>query len=937
MSKKSISSVYGTKAGVTALGPFKGVCPYMANDISDGRSTSEYLEYTENMWRDPRFDGRSIMTFPGFRSVLSKKLSARIHSACTFYNQYSGKRDLAVHSGERLLIFGGAVLESEPYIISGIADRKCSLISERGGLLVFDGERPKYIYASGEGEYSAVSDEAVYIPTVYRQGQAAEKRNLLSHRVYEEREMPEPSELLATRSLTYSYNSSLMTCTVTGVGTKDSFICIPSKTTYGGKEYKVTGIADGAFYANIGIETLIIGADVSVGKSAFEYCTGLKFVAFEKPTGDVEVSIGERAFFKAPISTLYIDGANSEEENSLTVSDKAFGNDTASGLEVFGTGVHFGGTANEFSLLVGYEHICAEAYTGLTFEEPYAGSFSFYLVPVLSGVRRVESASLDGEELDFGAVYRSTTDPATVRYAVIYAPSERTLEGETVRLKCLVTSRTLRTSFGEDETVEAVRACHIAVPYDGRIFLTGNPELPNTVFYTGVPSDGDGTSSHPFYFPEGNVFDDGVSDQPNVDMLASPSALIVIKSDRGGVYYHRAADKSGTRVYPCEEGAVSVGGVAQGCATFFNGNPCFVGENDIYLIKGGVSSEKKVYAIDSTLPELKVAVARGIETERISLGSLCGYLALCADGEIYLADTKELIDGIFPCWFKLSDIGIYDGDVEEYTPVTERLRLGGELIELDSELYASLDGDYVSLSCPNAEDLLECLDGEDCTGEVFESELYTRSESGEYSALGLGEVCVGVYRELSRRSAEEVIYCVSEKSGGRCGGEFDPCALLLDIGGTAAFATEGGGICVFNTDMTGPEAYSFNGRAIRSVLVTGRHACGEPACAKTTVRGSVILSCPVTENGAFTASCCTDADGMRVISRVSASKADASRLDFENMSFCPDGDGMFCVLDEKQRGFIYKQYRFADRAVHRPFGVRGLTYRYTRSAYKGRV
>lgn len=929
MSKKSISSAFGDHAKVASMGPFKGVCPYMANNISSAENTSKYLEYTENMWRDPRSDDGSIVTFPGFRSVTTQKLGSGVHSARTFYNQYSGKRDLAVHVGDKIYIYAENDLNSEPYMIEGIADRKCALVSERAGLLVFDGECPKYIFASGEDEYSVASEEAVYIPTVYSKGETPEKRNLLSHKVYEERELPSPSELLTTKSLIYSYDESTLTCTVTGIGTKDTFVCIPSKTTRADKEYTVTGIADGAFYANIGIETLIIGADVSVGKRAFEYCTGLKFVAFEKPTGTKTVSLGERAFFKAPIKTLYIN-----INGALAVSDKAFGNDTGTGLEIFGAAVHFGGTASDFAALTGYESICAADYSGLSFNEPYEGSHSFYLVPVLSGVRRVEASTFDGEALDFGAVYRATTEPATVRYAVIYAPSQRELEGETVRLECLMTSHALRTSFGENETVEAVRACRIAVPYDGRIFLTGNPELPNTVFYTEVPSDGS-TSAHPFYFPEGNVFDDGVSDQANTDMLASPSALIVIKADRGGVYYHRAADKSGKRVYPCEEGAVSVGGIGQGCAAFFNGSPCFVGENGVYLIKGGVSSEKKVYAIDRTLPELKVAVARGIETGRISLGELCGYLALCADGEIYLADPTELIDGIFPCWFKLADVGICDGDVEEYTPLTERLRLGGDVVGLDAELYASLDGEseYVRLSCPDPESMLECLDGEDCTGEVFESELYTRSESGDYSPLGLGKVCVGIYRELSRRS-DEVLYCVSEKSGGRCGGTFDPCAVLLDLGGVSAFATEGGGICVFNTDLTGPEAYSFNGRAIRSVLVTGRHACGEPACAKTTVRGSVILSCPVTDSGSFTASCRTDSDGMRVISRVSTSRADASRLDFGNMSFSPDADGVFCVLDEKMRGFIYKQYRFADRALHRPFGVRGLTYRYVRSAYK---
>lgn len=1030
MSTKSISSAYGTRAGVAALGPFKGVYPYAANNISDKQATSEYLEYTENMWRDPYSDGGSIVTVPGFRRALADKLGARIHSVCSFYGQYSSKKSLAVHCGDKLYIFKNEDLSREPFVISEIADRKCSLLPLRSSLLVFDGVKPKVIAESGDEEYSCLSDETgtVYIPTVYREGGEGEPRNLLSHRVYEERIAPSAADLRGTQSLTHSYDHAKKTCTVTGISTKDSFVYIPPKITYNEEEYVVTGIADSAFYANINIETLIVGADVSIGKRAFEYCTGLKFAAFERPTGTRAVTIGERAFFKAPIKTLYLGYAALGGASAVTISDKAFGNDSATGLEVFAADVHFGGTSEEFSAVTGASYVCSATYSRLGFGESFDGNFAFYHVPVLSGVRRVESVTLNGEELDFGAVLRNTTTPETVRFMIVYAPKERAFEGERLKIRCLMTSRSLVTSWGETETVEAIRGCNIAVPYDGRIFLTGNPELPNTVFYTEIPSEGESAAAHPLYFAEGNVFDDGVSDEENADMLASPSALIVIKSGRGGVCYHRAADKNGKRVYPCETGAVSVGAIGAGCSAFFNGYPCFIGENGIYLIKGGVTSEKKVYAIDRTDPSIKEAIHRGIETGNISLGGFCGYLALCADGEIYLGDPTSLVDGVFPCWYKLSDIGVYDGDTEEYIPVTEKLRVGEELIDpTEIELYARLGDEYAALTFPDEKALLGCLDGENCTGEVFESELYTRSDTGEYSSLGVGSVTVGAFKWLSRRS-DKTLYCVCERSGGRCGGIFDPCAIVFESGGKQMFATEGGEICIFNTDKRGVDVYrfdtdfsedderygcyveyvgrryrlsvyegtelyysgqiceselyantvtklslgsvkfvfepstdgsggkcyplcplergtdknaihsafySFDGRAIRSVLVTGRHACGEVGCAKTTVRGSVILSAPVFENSEFTVSCRTDVGEIKPICRVYASKTDMSAADFGNMSFCLDGDGMFCVLDEKIRGYIFKQYCFANRGIYQPFGIGGLTYRYVRSSYKG--
>ena len=116
--------------------------------------------------------------------------------------------------------------------------------------------------------------------------------------------------------------------------------------------------------------------------------------------------------------------------------------------------------------------------------------------------------------------------------------------------------------------VEAIMGCTKSAVYDGRIFLSGNPELPNTVFFTQRNITG---ANDPTYFGAYNYMNDGNGNSPNVDLLSTPSMLMVLKNNTvqdGSVYYHVATDNTSEdqttrdlmpRIYPSTSGAAGLG------------------------------------------------------------------------------------------------------------------------------------------------------------------------------------------------------------------------------------------------------------------------------------------------------------------------------------------------------------------------------------------
>ena len=234
-----------------------------------------------------------------------------------------------------------------------------------------------------------------------------------------------------------------------------------------------------------------------------------------------------------------------------------------------------------------------------------------------------------------------------------------------------ITSTTYRTANpayqGSDK--EAITGATRAVLFDGRVFLTGNPKLPNTVFYSQRDLTGQNRAD---YFGICNFFDDGISNNPNTAMTALSDALLVYKKDAlsdGLVYCHKGQDTGDDyipRIYPSQSGIAGKGSLGQ--ALNFADDAVFVSARGVDAIGTLAVNLERSVAHRSTLVDGKLL------TESLPESRLCewkGYLLLlCPGGHIYMADSRLCTTA--PSgkteyeWYFLDDVGSYKNDIPVY-------------------------------------------------------------------------------------------------------------------------------------------------------------------------------------------------------------------------------------------------------------------------------
>jgi len=144
-----------------------------------------------------------------------------------------------------------------------------------------------------------------YIPTVYKNGEPCEERNLLTSRFCEKFELTRPSDYaLGTESLKYRIiDERGLLASVSGICDDAAEVYIPSKVRLLGKTYTVTEIDSSAFAGNKSITKVVLSDTVEkICSGAFSECHNLTALI----GGDGLAEIGDAAFFNAEISELYI-------------------------------------------------------------------------------------------------------------------------------------------------------------------------------------------------------------------------------------------------------------------------------------------------------------------------------------------------------------------------------------------------------------------------------------------------------------------------------------------------------------------------------------------------------------------------------------------------------------------------------------------------------
>lgn len=207
-----------------------------------------------------------------------------------------------------------------------------------------------------------------------------------------------------------------------------------------------------------------------------------------------------------------------------------------------------------------------------------------------------------------------------------------------------------------------ISGCTIACLFDNRIFLSGNKDYPNTVWFA-TPLD---RTNYTVSFGANDSFDDGVNNVPITGMVPIGDNLLVLKEtaeDGGAAFIHKkllTEDDVVTKAYPREQGLQGIGCLGA-CANFFD-DPVFVSK--IGLSALGQLSVRNERALEhrSTLIDAKLTK---MDLEKAFIEEWNGYLLLFVDGCMFMADSRQrYVDDLGVVqyeWYYIEGVGVYEG------------------------------------------------------------------------------------------------------------------------------------------------------------------------------------------------------------------------------------------------------------------------------------
>ena len=463
------------------------------------------------------------------------------------------------------------------------------------------------------------------------------------------------------------------------------------------------------------------------------------------------------------------------------------------------------------------------------------------------------------------------------------------------------------------EAVTAIKHCTVCCTFDDRIFFTGNPELPNTVFYTHRDLTG---HINPTYVGVLNWFDDGMGNSQNTAMMSNASTLMVLKGNTlqdGSIYYHTGADGGNDmtpRIYPSIEGLAGLG--CTGMAVNFRDDCVFMSNRGLEAIaKQTVNLERTIEHrstnIDGLMLQSDLSSARAAEWE--------GYLCILIDGKMFLADSRQAFEGIGGAleyeWYYVDPVCGYDEDNPKYYLV--------DYMDSKIEEFCKKNGIGISES----ENRHIAYIDEDKNGE---NDLVKSTVSDTGITVYYVEV-------------DSTKYLVSS-SEERENGTPDKACEICAVEDVLLFGTENGKLLCLNNDKRGTseygddknsipvEWYNNSGHAYVSVAVLANENAGVPHYTKTTVKRGTILRLKAFPSSAFEVYATTDRQATTLLTRQSNSVTTFDNFDLENIGLLTT-DSNILAIKEKTKKWVEKQYRIMSGEHNKPFGLYSITYRYT--------
>lgn len=864
-----------------------------------GRTRPAYLE---NMYRDYDGDGGRIESIPGFRRFLTCGASI---NALYMQRTSDGQRRLIVHAGNTLY----RVMISETNDLSGaekigtVNDFQSHGFSYGYDLYLLDGKQMWRIPEDGIAIAVGKEGAMPYVPTTFMNGVEYEQRNLLTDRFKE--------QTLLTSTNLFTYGSHEVYYRITdadkrfcaAIGVSDAFelgpLHIPSYVDIGGEKYRVTEIADGAFSGNVNINSVKLNEGVlRIGQEAFSGCTSLLRVFGCETLAEIDSS----AF----------SGCTIIEEIYLGRDLERFGENAFSGCGRLAK-VYYSARTENFALIENSTAIGSARL--IKAEIPHSMVLD---IPLYTPTGQIESVAVDGAVVSHTAV----RDGDKISSVMISSTDRRALEGKRVIVNGVALQNDYTKTGAQDlfstpgytgTGAEAVGECRICECFDGRIFLSGNPRLPNTVIYSARNESG---NNDPLYFGTLNYFNDGTGTFPVVSMLSAGDSLAVFKSDDdggGSIFYHTPkSTDSGIlpRVYPVSYVHGGIGGLGESIS-FFD-DPVFIARSGVCALdKRTITLERSVACRSHNVNPLLLCE----DLSRVRLGKWCGYLVVSVGGKVFLADSRATYldkSGHQEYeWYYLSGVGTYKNATRVYR-------------------YASIaPAGYLVHPTPEERVTDTVMSVKNANGELI---YYTEGDDGRYVVYPTEDYEGGVFSAAS--------------------------AILTTDDDLFFFGTESGNVCVFNNDRRGtpppdiaadedfdneeyaikysrrihPSYYRFDDHLPTYALRTVLDNCGIPHLTKSTVKHSLAIKMSVTGSGSVICEVGTDCSGYKETARVPNAEIDFSCFDFAHLAF-ETADHFTIPISEKEKGWIEKEIaiRSSDGA---PIAIYSMSYRFT---VKGRI
>ena len=810
-------------------------------DFSSARAECAPTRFNDlkNMWRDYHSEQGAAVETAPGFRALFN-VPGEVHSLHYLPSTDEGKGKYIVHAGTSLFTASTDGAEQTP-IGKDLNDSRSQSALFYNSLYLVDGK--KYCRVS-DGVLEAGAEKA-YVPTTFLDGEPYEQKNLLTDRFWE-------------------------------IYTKPSY---EERGTYYYSFHEILRSFD-----NNTIETIFILADGSTVTNIYPFITktpdadgwdyGIEFSSSVLPDTPVDYSVG----VKVGTAVRERDGASSLFFYYETDAQK-----------------HFLGFIDE----VGdgyYSHI---------------GNYGirFTIAAKDGAIEGGTVGIIDSIFFGDGQKVRFYVSEDTAPFTFDYSEDLEVQLASWSRPSTFVTVGDVKPLTGNEDfpegysTQDAINKCTLITEFDGRLFLSGNPDLPNSVFYTQRDLTG---YNNPFYIGCYNYLNDGTGKTPITAMITTPTQLIVLKDDvaqGAAIYYHYAQDNPSQdkvtadlqpRIYPRENGVPGVGCLGMACN--FLDDPVFLSPKGLEAIgKSQVNLERTV-THRSSLVDARLC---NENLRRAVYAEWDGYLCiLVPGGRMYLADSRQIseVSGSAQYeWYYLDDIGVYAGQKNRYHYVT-----GSTLETIDGlQVGHKPSGLYERNYVPDDATVLTEGEGENTVGYVIE---------GEYA------------------------YIV-ESDGEQTGGVFKEATALLAVDGMLLFGCADGTVCMMNTDMRdergfiSQDAYKHNGRGYESYCCLCSDTCGVENATKSTVSGSFVVKCKAFPETGVSVSVRTNEIEWEDVDRIVVGRVDLSRMSFLGFTFNTMRENT-ALVREKEKRWVEKQVAFHDYCYMSPFGLLSATYDY---------